>query len=53
VSRIIRWVLTVALLVGVYRETGPFTTAALGLIFVAVECLSAVLRRILDHEPHR
>lgn len=34
---IIRWTLTVALLYGIYTETGPWTTLALGLVFLCSE----------------
>lgn len=52
-SRTIRWILTLALLVGVFHETGPFTAVAVGLMFVSLEVLNVVVRRILDHELHR
>ncbi len=35
--RLVRWGLSIALLVGVYTETGGFTTTALALGFIATE----------------
>ena len=37
VGVVARWALTVALLYGVYTETGPWTTLALGFFFVFSE----------------
>ncbi len=37
VSIVIRWILTVALLYGVYVETGPWTTLTLALLFLHTE----------------
>lgn len=42
VSGIIRWVLTIALLYGVYTETGPWTAIALGLLAFYVELTVAL-----------
>ena len=46
--RLIRWVLTAALLVGVYTETGGFTTTALALTFIAIEIQCWVTQKMLD-----
>ena len=42
ISILIRWFLTVVLLVGVYRETGIFTTILLVLIVIAFEAQGSV-----------
>jgi hypothetical protein len=39
----IRWLLTLALIYGAYRETGPFTAVSLFLIFVSIELITLVL----------
>jgi hypothetical protein len=52
--RLIRWALTAALLVGVYTETGPWTTAVLALLCVGHEIQTAfneILIRRLDLDP--
>lgn len=45
-TKIIRWILTVAILVPVYRETGPFTCWAIALICLASEMTSATICEI-------
>ena len=42
----VRWTLTAALLVGVYTETGPWTTLLLVLIAVGHESVAAILRSL-------
>lgn len=49
ISDVVRFVLTVALLVGVYRETGVFTTIFGVLVAVVIEVLVGCLRQIKDH----
>ncbi len=44
-----RWVMTLGLLIGVYSETGPFTTLAVALIFFTLEFLYARLVRRIHH----
>jgi lipoprotein signal peptidase len=44
---VVRIVLTAALLVMVYRETGPWTTLALALITAGVEAAGFMLDRLL------
>jgi hypothetical protein len=43
VIRAIRLLLTAGLLVGVYTETGPFTTLMLALVVIANELAATVL----------
>jgi len=43
----IRWVLTLMMLYGIYTETGPWTTLAFFLIFVAIEIQSALFDKLL------
>jgi len=45
---IIRSIFTVAILIGVYTETGPFTTVSFFLVFVGLEMISHILE---DEEP--
>lgn len=40
---VLRWILTIGLLYGVYMETGPFTVVAFGLIFVFAEITTLLL----------
>lgn len=47
-SKIIRWVLTIALTYGAYTETGIFTALSLLLIFVAIEAQGWLTKRALD-----
>lgn len=47
-----RVVLSLALLYGVYTETGPWTTLALGLGMFATELLSFALRDLLAEIRH-
>ncbi len=44
---VIRVILTLALLVPVFRETGPWTVAVLALLTFAIEIQSALLRVLL------
>jgi len=41
----IRGILTVGLVVMVYRETGPWTALSIGLLVIAVEIIGAALKR--------
>ena len=52
---VIRWVLTLLLLVGVYTETGGWTVLALLLIFLTTEALIFIRRveRVLEREAAR
>ena len=43
---IIRIILTLALIYGVYTETGIWTAVSLGLIFVAIEALTIMINMI-------
>ncbi len=45
--KIIQYVLSAALLVGVYRETGPWATVFAGLTFVALETSAHAFKKIL------
>lgn len=45
--KIIRYLLSAALLAGVYRETGPWTTVFAGLTFVALETSAHVFKKIM------
>lgn len=42
-----RIIMTAALLVGVYRETGPWTTLFAVLVFVALELRARALKKIM------
>ena len=42
----VRWVLTAALLAGVYFETGWATTLSGALIYVAIELLTAQIKKL-------
>lgn len=44
---IVRWILTMALLYGVYAETGIWTAGALLLVFIMSELLADALNKIL------
>jgi hypothetical protein len=44
-TTVIRWLFTLALLVGVYSETGIWTTAALAGVAVYIECKQLIERR--------
>lgn len=43
-----RLIMTAALLVGVYRETGPWTTLFAVLVFGALELSARTLKKILE-----
>ena len=47
-SKIIRAILTLALIYGAYTETGVFTALSLLLIFVAIELQGWLTKRALD-----
>lgn len=47
-SKVIRWVLTIALTYGAYTETGIFTALSLLLIFVGLEANGWLTKRALD-----
>jgi len=47
-SKIIRFILTLALIYGAYTETGVFTALSLFLIFVAIELQGWLTQRALD-----
>lgn len=47
-SKVIRWVLTIALTYGAYIETGIFTALSLLLIFVGLEANGWLTKRALD-----
>jgi len=46
-GHIVHWLLTAALLVGVYTETGLFTTLTLGLITLKLALVVVILKRSL------
>ncbi len=43
IPKIIRWILSILLCVGVYGETGIFTTVSIALFFIATELHSVCL----------
>lgn len=47
-SKIIRFILTLALVYGAYTETGVFTALSLLLIFVSIELNGWLTKRALD-----
>ena len=47
-SKVIRFILTLALIYGAYTETGVFTTLSLLLIFVAIELNGWLTKRATD-----
>lgn len=47
-SKVIRAILTLALIYGAYTETGIFTALSLLLIFVALEAQGRLTKRALD-----
>lgn len=47
-SKVIRFILTLALIYGAYTETGVFTALSLLLIFVAIELNGWLTKRALD-----
>ena len=47
-SKVIRAILTLALIYGAYTETGIFTALSLLLIFVALEAQGWLTKRVLD-----
>ncbi|MBI2758775.1 MAG: hypothetical protein HYX49_08865 [Chloroflexi bacterium] len=47
-SKVIRAILTLALIYGAYTETGIFTALSLLLIFVSIEVQSRLTKRALD-----
>jgi len=47
IQRIIRWILTAGLIVGVYFETGIFTTVSIALIFIMSEVAAHKIRGLL------
>ena len=47
-SKVIRFILTLALIYGAYTETGVFTALSLLLIFVAIELNSWLTQRAAD-----
>jgi len=60
IQRITRWMITALLLRNVYIETGPWTTIAIGLIFVGSEVWGYTIARwsnvietiiLSSHEP--
>lgn len=45
---VIRWILTVILIYGIYTETGPWTAGAFILLTVTVEMISNALKNIIE-----
>lgn len=50
----VRWILSIVLLYGVYKETGLCTTTALGLVMVTVEVdgylTAKIIKTIIRHK---
>lgn len=47
-SKVIRWLIIIALTYGVYTETGIFTALSLLLVFVSLEINNGLIKRALD-----
>lgn len=45
-SRALRYILTLCLLFGVYKETGPFTTISLFLLSLSIELIAMIFGKL-------